>query len=263
MKTVVITGSTRGLGYGLADSFLSLGWAVTISGRTAARVEQSIEVLSAKYKPDHIFGQPADVTEFEQVQALWEAASAHFSKIDIWINNAGIGHAQLNFWDQPAVQIKRVVETNILGTMYGSKVALTGMLAQGFGSLYNMEGLGSDGRRVDGLGVYGSTKYGLRYFNRTLVQETKDHPVLIGLLSPGMVVTDLLTEQYQDQPEEWARAKRIFNILADRVETVAPWLTKKMVANTKSGVKITWLTRRKIIGRFLMAGFRKRELFDG
>jgi NADP-dependent 3-hydroxy acid dehydrogenase YdfG len=110
--------------------------------------------------------------------------------------------------------------------------------------------------------VYGSTKYGLRYFNRTLVQETKDRPVLIGLLSPGMVVTDLLTEQYQDRPQEWARAKRIFNILADRVETVAPWLTKKMVANTKSGVKITWLTRRKIVGRFLMAGFRKRDLFE-
>ena len=62
--------------------------------------------------------------------------------------------------------------------------------------------------------------------------------------------------------QETADRLRIFNILADRVETVAPWLAKKMVTNTKSGVKITWLTRRKIIGRFLMAGFRKRDLFD-
>ncbi len=71
-----------------------------------------------------------------------------------------------------------------------------------------------------------------------------------------------MTKQYQDRPEEWDQAKRIFNILADQVETVAPWLAEKILANRKSGTKITWLTRPKIISRFLMAGLRKRDLFD-
>ena len=53
-----------------------------------------------------------------------------------------------------------------------------------------------------------------------------------------------------------------FNIMADRVETVAPWLVEKVAVNTKIGIKITCLTRHKIIWRFLTAGFRKRELFD-
>ena len=261
MKTVVITGSTRGIGYGLADSFLALGCAVTISGRTLASVEEAVAELAAQHEPDRVFGQPCDVTDFEQVQALWDAAKARFGKVDIWINNAGIGHSQTDCWDHPPEQIKAVVETNLVGAMYGAKVALRGMLDQGFGSFYNMEGLGSDDRLVKGLALYGCTKAGLRYLTQSWVQETQGTPVLVGALRPGMVMTDLVTKPYEERPEEWERAKRIFNILADRVETVTPWLAQKVLTNDKTGVRFTWLTRGKVIGRFLAAPFRKRDVF--
>ena len=261
MKTVVITGSTRGIGYGLADSFLSLGCAVTISGRTLASVEKAVADLAAKHEPDRVLGQRCDVTDFEQVQALWDAAKAHFGKIDIWINNAGIGHMQTDFWEHSPEQIKAVVTTNLVGAMYGAKVALRGMLDQGFGSFYNVEGLGSDDRMVEGLTLYGCTKAGLRYLTQSLVQETQGTPVLVGALRPGMVMTDLVTKQYKERPEDWERDKRIVNILADRVETVTPWLAQKVLANDKTGVRITWLTRGKVTGRFLLAPFRKRDLF--
>lgn len=261
MKVIVITGSTRGIGYGLADSFLDLGCAITISGRTSASVEEAIAALATKHQSDCLFGHPCDITQFEEVQALWDAAKAHFGHIDIWINNAGLSHPQFDFWVHAPEQIRAVVETNLVGTMYGSKVALEGMLVQGFGCLYNMEGLGSNGRRVAGLTLYGSTKYGLRYLNDALVEETRGTPILVGALRPGMVITDLLTQQYKDQPEDWERSKRIFNILADHVETVAPWLAQKVLTNTKTGVRITWLTRSKILSRFLLARFRKRDLF--
>jgi DICT domain-containing protein len=85
----------------------------------------------------------------------------------------------------------------------------------------------------------------------------------VGALRPGMVLTDLVTGQYEGRPEEeWQDAKRIFNILADRVETVTPWLAQKVLANQRSGVRITWLTRRKVMGRFLAAPFHKRDLFE-
>jgi NAD(P)-dependent dehydrogenase (short-subunit alcohol dehydrogenase family) len=262
MKIVVITGSTRGIGYGLADSFLALGCAVTINGRTLAGVEKAVAELAAKHKADHVLGHPCDVTYFEQVQALWDAAQARFGKIDIWINNAGIGHSQMDFWDHSPEQIKAVVDTNLVGAMYGSIVALRGMLDQGFGSLYNVEGLGSDGRMVRGLALYGSTKSGLGYLTQSLVQETRGTPVLVGALRPGMVMTDLVTKQYEERPEDWERDKGILNILADRVETVTPWLAQKVLANNKTGVRFTWLTRRKVIGRFLSAPFRKRNLME-
>lgn len=262
MKTVVITGSTRGIGYGLADSFLDLGCAVVVSGRTSGTVEKVVARLSAKHDADRVFGYPCDVTDFEQVQDLWDAAKAHFDKVDIWINNAGLSNPQMDFWELPAERIQAVVSTNLIGAMYGSKVALRGMLEQGFGGLYNMEGLGSGGRNVEGLTLYGSTKCGLRYLDDSLARETRGTPVLVGALRPGMVVTDFLTKQFEDRPEEWERAKRIFNILADRVETVTPWLAQKVLANDKNGVCISWQSPYKIMGRFLAAPFRKRDLFE-
>jgi len=138
MKSIVITGSTRGIGYGLADAFLSLGCAVTINGRVQPSVDKARAELSAKHKTENVFGVPGDVIRFEEVVALWNAARTRFGKVDIWINNAGIAHPQLSFWKHPPERIKAVVETNVVGAMNGAAIALRGMIEQGSGSLYNM-----------------------------------------------------------------------------------------------------------------------------
>jgi NAD(P)-dependent dehydrogenase (short-subunit alcohol dehydrogenase family) len=262
MKTVVITGSTRGIGYGLADSFLALGCQVTVSGRSPETVEQARATLSAKHGGRGVHGHACDVAEYEQVQALWDAAQAEFRQIDIWINNAGMAHTQTAFWDHSPVEIRTVVDANVIGAMHGGKVALRGMRKQGFGALYNVEGLGSNGRRVDGLTLYGSTKSSLRYLTDAWAQEVKGTDIIVGALSPGMVVTRLLTQQYEERSKEWERARRVFNILADRVETVTPWLAERVLTNNKNGSRFTWLGRGRVMLRFLAAPFRKRDLFS-
>ena len=261
MKNIVITGSTRGIGYGLADAFLDRGCNVTISGRSQASVDEATGKLAAVYGAQRVFGHPCDVTDFESVQGLWNAARDHRGKIDIWINNAGIAHAQTKLWEQAAEEMAAVVQTNVVGSLHGAKVALAGMLEQGSGSLYNLEGLGSDGRKVEGLTVYGTTKHAVKYLTDALVAEVEGTPVLVGALRPGMVITEMITEQYKDRPEEWERAKRVFNILADRVETIAPWFADQILANTKNGVRLVWLGRFKAMGRFLTAPFSNRDLF--
>jgi hypothetical protein len=77
-----------------------------------------------------------------------------------------------------------------------------------------------------------------------------------------MVMTDmLLKEGFEGSPEEEERTRRVFNILADRVETVAPWLVSRILSNERTGARISWLTTWKVITRFLVAPFRKRDLF--
>jgi NAD(P)-dependent dehydrogenase (short-subunit alcohol dehydrogenase family) len=263
MKTVVITGSTRGLGRGLADAFLGLGCAVVVNGRQLADVEQTVRALAQIHDPGRISGYSADVRAYEQLQALWGAAQERFGGVDIWINNAGISHTLDEFWKLEPQVIDTVVETNLTGTMYGSLVALRGMLEQGFGALYNMEGLGSrDGRKIPGLSLYGTSKAGLSYFTQALAQETAGTPVLVGALSPGMVLTDMLTGRAGRDAQEAARAARVFNILADRVETVAPWLAQRILENQRSGARIAWLTPGKVMGRFMAAPFRRRRVLD-
>ena len=263
MKHIVITGGTRGIGHGLADAFLARGCAVTLTGRSAESTQSAAAKLSERHDPARIHGQPCDVRDPGQVQALWDAAHARWGQVDIWINNAGISHPHLPFWEQTPDTLRAVVGTNLLGAMYGSRVALRGMIAQGHGALYNMEGMGSEGRLAPGMAPYGCTKRAIRYLIRALVAEAKSTPVLVGALSPGMVLTDLLLGESGASPEALERFRRIYNILADRVETVTPWLADRILANTKQGARIAWLTQGKAMGRFMLAPFRKRDLFSG
>ena len=260
MKTVVITGSTRGIGFGLAEAFVKQGCNVVICGRNQAGVDHVLDQLAQHHPAKQVLGQPCDITDLAQVQALWDAAQAQFGRIDLWINNAGLSNVMQPFWSQPPEMLRTVVDTNLTGLMYGCQVAIKGMIAQGSGHVYNMEGFGSDGRIRAGLTPYGTTKYALRYLTNALVEETKDTPVKVSAISPGMVVTDMLMDNIE--PGQEAQARRVFNILADRVETVTPWLVEQMLANERTGARIAWLTTPKIIARFLLSPFRQRDVLN-
>jgi NAD(P)-dependent dehydrogenase (short-subunit alcohol dehydrogenase family) len=262
MKTVVITGSTRGIGYGMAEAFLNLGCAVMVSGRSQESVDRAVQALGARYGKERVSGKACDVSDYAQVQALWDAASSRFQRIDYWINNAGQAHGQSDFQDLPVEQLRAIIETNMLGTLFGTRVALQGMRLQGGGAIYNMEGLGSTGRHVKGMSVYGTTKAGLGYFNKALADDVEGSPITAGALRPGMVVTDMLTVQRSADSATWEQQKRIFNILAEKVETVAPILAKGVLENTKNGAVITVGGTGQTMLRFLTAPFTKRKVID-
>ena len=68
-------------------------------------------------------------------------------------------------------------------------------------------------------------------------------------------------DDYAGQPEAFEKARKIFNILGDRVETVTPWLAERLLAADKHGARVACLTGPKAFGRFATAGFRKRDIF--
>ena len=225
-------------------------------------LNKAYSFLATKYEQSRLLAHICDVTDFDQVQALSDETKARFGNVHIWINNAGVGHAEIGIQDYSPDLINKVVSTNVIGAIYGSVLALRCMLEQGFGSIYNMEGLGSSGPIIKGLALNGTTKSALSYLTRSMSKEVQGTPILVGALRPGMVATKLITEQYDGHPEEWERSKRIFNILADRVETVTPWLAEKVLTNNKNGVNIVWLTRFKVLKRFITAPFYKRKIFE-
>ena len=261
MKNVVITGSTRGIGYGLAQSFLAQGCGVMVSGRSQAGGDAALESLRGEFPDARVAGFPCDVTQPEALQGLWDASVAEFGLVDVWINNAGIGHAQQAAWDLSEETVRNVMNVDLLGLVFGSQIAVRGMRDQGSGIVYNMEGFGSDGAVRPGMSVYGAAKRAVRYYTRSLVKETKGSPVQVGTLSPGIVITDFITDMFQGDPAGFEKSKKIFNILGDRVDTVTPWLAGKVLGNTRTNARFAWLTPRKVMGRFLTAGFNRRDLF--
>jgi NAD(P)-dependent dehydrogenase (short-subunit alcohol dehydrogenase family) len=262
MKSIVITGSTSGIGLGLADAFLARGCDVAISGHSQINLDKAYGILAGKYDESRILAYICDVSHYDEVQNLWNAAVERFGRIDIWINNAGVGHPQTSIWNYSHEMIDKLVAANVTGSLYGLNMALKGMMQQGFGSIYNIEGLGSSGPVIKGLALYSATKSALASLTTSAAKEVEDTPIIVGGLRPGMVATKLITAQYEGHPEEWKRVERIFNILSDRVETVTPWLADKMLSNKKNGVRIQWLTKSKVILRFLESPLRKRLVFD-
>jgi NAD(P)-dependent dehydrogenase (short-subunit alcohol dehydrogenase family) len=261
MKTVVITGSTRGIGFGLADAFLAKGCRIIVNGRSQESVDQACAQLSEKHAPDLLDGFAAVVSEHSQVEALWQYAVEKLESIDIWINNAGLGHETVPFWDIPADEARAVIEANILGVTYGSQTAMRGMLEQGKGQIYNMEGFGSGGHIRYGMSLYGTSKAAVSYITKAMIEETKESDILVGALSPGMVMTDLVLDRFKDDPAELEKRKRIFNIIADSVDNVAPWLAQRILSNDKHGARFAYMPPAKMIGRFMSAPFSKRDLF--
>jgi NAD(P)-dependent dehydrogenase (short-subunit alcohol dehydrogenase family) len=256
-KVVVVTGGTRGIGRGLVDAFLDRGCAVAFCGRSAGSVDSAMADLRGR----SVTGVVADVTDEPAMQKLWDEAASTFGRVDVWINNAGVSAPRGPAHELDLQRVREAVDINLIGTMTGSAVALRGFLAQGSGQLWNMEGFGSGGQKAPGMAPYGASKRAVTYFTQALLKDTKGTPVQVGLLSPGIVATDLLTGDYEGQPEQLEKAKKIFNILGDRVETVTPWLADRVLATSKTGAHVQWLTKPKAFGRFATAAVRKRDIF--
>jgi NAD(P)-dependent dehydrogenase (short-subunit alcohol dehydrogenase family) len=259
---VVITGSTRGIGLGLAHEFLKAGHDVLVSGRSSAAVEQVVARLRAEFPGRKTAGKVCEVADFAQVQGLWDAAVAAFGSVDIWVNNAGADGIKAPFFMLPPDNYVKTINTNIIGLMHCNRVAIPAMYKQGSGMIWNMEGFGSNGAVRPTLSVYGTSKSAVAYFTRALVKELGKSPVSVGYLSPGIVVTDLLVPPPERRNEHWEKSKKILNILADTVETVTPFLVAGMLANHgRNGAAVRWLTNGKVRMRFLMSIFRRRDVF--
>ena len=259
-KTVVITGSTRGIGFGLAGCFLGRGYNVVLNGSSPESTRKAMERLQGDR--EHLAAVSADISTRDGITQLYDEAVRHFGRVDIWINNAGIGHEMRNAWEVDSHELSRVLRVNIDGVVSGTIIPFQRMKEQGGGKIFNMEGLGSDGFMLDGMTIYGTTKSALTYFTRSFAHEARGTSVQIGTISPGMVVTDMLRRTVSDGSPESLKKQRFFNIMADDVETVAAFLTDRILAATDHSPKIRWLTKPRMAGKILMAPFRKRNLFS-
>ncbi len=263
-RVVVVTGGSRGLGRGLCEAFLARGSEVVLCGRGAAAVHGAAAEMGEDGKRGRVLGVVADVARYDDVLRVWECAVERFGRVDVWINNAGASNAQRAFQDLPASAIEDVVGANLVGTMNGVHVALTGMRKQGHGHVFTMEGYGSDGAMQPGMAIYGATKSAIRYFTRSVVNETRGGAVKVGSLSPGIVVTDLLVDVYaKGDPSNWKKQRFLFELIADRVEDVAPWLVDRVLAGPKHGEHVAWMTVTKALLRALQPRYYRRKLFGG
>lgn len=164
--TVVITGTSSGIGKGVAQQLAAQGANVVL----AARRTREIEALAEACGPNAI-AVTTDVSKEEDVAKLFETAMGVFSSIDVWINNAGIG-TYGSFTDTPLKDLNRTVEVNFLGNIYGSHYALNQFKKQQYGTLINVSSFASKTPMPFGAAYTGS-KYGISGLSNGLHQEMR------------------------------------------------------------------------------------------
>lgn len=266
MKTVVITGSTQGLGNALAKQFLYSQCRVVINGRDAKKVEECCRILRKEIPDAVVSGFACDVRDIHALQELWNYAVREYSVIDIWINNAGVNQPSKYLWELEKQEIEQMIAVDLKSTIYGSQIAVNGMKKQGGGAIYNVEGFGSNDAFRAKLSMYGTTKRAVTYFSDALANELKEFNtgIIVGKISPGLIITDFLTKRLGSDKETplTPQEKKVYNILGDYPETIAKYVVYKLLTNTKSGIRINWLTNRKAAKRFLLSIVHRRNFFE-
>lgn len=265
MKTVVITGSARGLGYEMAKCFRASGYNVVLSDLNAEKLEASKSTLLEVQGEGTVEAATCNVSKIEDVEALCAFAVDKYGAIDVWINNAGVNQPNKAVYELSAKEIDLMIDVDLKGAIYGAKVAYAQMKKQGFGQVYAIDGYGSNDAMMLGLSLYGTSKRGLTYFMNALAKEseTMGDNIQVGRLSPGIMITDFLVNANNDSTkvELSEKTKKVYNILGDYPDIIAKFLVKKVIANKKNGVVFSWLTNGKAFRRFMCAGFNKRDFF--
>jgi short-subunit dehydrogenase len=134
-RVVVITGASSGVGHATAVAFAQTRASVVLAARSAEVLESVAN--ACRTAGGSAIAVPTDVSDPDQVEQLAGAALAEFGRIDVWVNNAGVA-ALGRFEEIPLRDHAQVIETDLLGTIYGSVVALRQFRAQGGGTLINI-----------------------------------------------------------------------------------------------------------------------------
>jgi len=264
-QNVVVTGSTRGLGFGYARELLRRGHNVAISGRSQASVDAAIARLAPEAAGGaQVVGQAGDAARIEDLQALWDLAASRFGRVDIWLNNAGYARTGASFADTTPQQIEAMVRANVIGSMNAAQVALAGMKRQRGGKLYlTLGGGGGSGRVVPGMAVYSTTKRAVKYLADALVKERReanDDSILVGTISPGVNVTEGMLREFAElSPATRAGALKQLNFIGEHVETTTPWIVERILADSKQGNAIIWLTTGRLLRRGVAMLFGARR----
>ncbi len=266
MKTIVITGSARGFGFAMMkDFYLTDEFNAVLLDVSEENLKIAKDELSKLNKKGKILSYVADVTNIDSIHNVIENVKKEIGSIDIWINNAGVNQKMNPVWDVDEKTISRLIDIDLKGTILCSKEILSFYKEQGHGQIYNVEGFGSNDAYQVGLSIYGTSKRAVTYFTKALAYEVDKEGlnVQVGKITPGIMITNFINHNLGEGeafslPE---KTKKVYNILGDYPETIAAFMVKRILKNTKNNAKFTWLTNRKAFFRFMKAPFSKRDFF--
>lgn len=221
-KTAIVTGSTSGIGLGMAHGLAAAGANIVMNGfGEAGAIEEARQAVAARGVECHYDG--ADMTKPDEIVALVDKAQASFGSVDIVVNNAGIQNVQ-PVEEFPPEKWDAIIAINMSSAFHTVRAAIPHMKAKGWGRVINIasaHGLVASPFKS----AYVTAKHGIVGFTKTIALETAEHGITCNAICPGYVKTPLVENQIADT----AKARGINEEAVVRDVILAAQWTKKFV----------------------------------
>ncbi|HGM5582832.1 TPA: 3-hydroxybutyrate dehydrogenase [Pseudomonas putida] len=192
-KTALITGSTSGIGLGIAKVLAKAGANILLNGFGDPQPALA-EIAHHGVKVAH---HPADLSDVTQIEALFALAEREFGGVDILVNNAGIQHVA-PVEEFPVQSWDKIIALNLSAVFHGTRLALPGMRKRGWGRIINIASVhglvGSTGKAA-----YVAAKHGVIGLTKVVALETATSNVTCNAICPGWVLTPLVQKQIDDR----------------------------------------------------------------
>lgn len=186
-RIALVTGGSRGIGFGIAEALLAAGASVVITGRDQSHLDQALAQLSKGGRRDRVHAAAADVSKSAEAAGAVKAAVEKFGTLDILINNAGVG-VFANVADMEIEGWHKVIETNLSGVFFCCHAAIPVMRSRGGGWIINISSLAGKNPFITGA-AYCASKAGLNAFSEALMQEVRYDNIRVSCVMPGSVAT--------------------------------------------------------------------------
>ncbi len=203
-KVALITGGTKGIGYGIAEMLIKDGMRVAITGRSEDTLREAIQQLN-QLKEGHALGVVADVRDFASQQSAVKQVVDQWGALDVLVANAGVGH----FAPIESLTIEQWQETidiNLTGVFYSVKAALPA-LKNAKGYLITIASLAGTNFFANGA-AYNASKFGLVGFTQAVMLDVRNDGIKVTTIMPGSVATNFNNHEpsekdaWKIQPED-------------------------------------------------------------
>lgn len=207
-RVALVTGGGRGIGAAIARRLAGLGASVVICGKTRPPLEATQAAIAQAGGTSEIV--VCDVTNLESVQKLAAEVKSRHSRLNVLINNAGVGSFRSPLHEMPPEAWDLVLNTNLRGVYYCIRAFAPMMIQGGGGHIINISSLAGKNPLANGA-AYAASKWGLNGLSYSVAEELRGHNIRVSIICPGSVQTDLSPHEGKDpkkmlQPDDVAHA---------------------------------------------------------
>lgn len=234
-KSAIVTGSTSGIGLGMAEALAKSGMNVMLNGfGDKDEIEQARLRLASEHGVEVAYNG-ADMTKPEEIAALFKAAEDKFGTVDVIVNNAGIQYVA-PIEEFPPEKWDAIIAINLSSAFHLTRHAIPGMKSRGWGRVINLcsaHGLVASPFKS----AYVAAKHGIVGLTKTVALEVAEHGITVNAICPGYVLTPLVEKQIPDQ----AKSRGITEEEVKRDVLLHAQPTKKFVTTEEIGALCVFL----------------------